>query len=173
MKKSVIIITTLVYFIAISIVAVLGYVAEIHNPPIFAESIVMVLNDAPNFPEEPYQYYSNGAPIYTITYNSEADIEATDNNKYTYLIKFNGIDEFEYYYESINAVDLHLMPYSSKGECENTSLSYHIDNDRADYVEVTKEGVVSFKVFSKIGSEEVAVSTKDGTDITIYVKLYW
>ena len=173
MKKSVIIITALVYFIAIITVAFLGYVAEIHNPPVFAESIVMVLDDAPNFPEEPYQYYSNGAPIYTITYNSEADIKATDNNKYTYMIKFNGVDEFEYYFESNNHLDLHLEPYSPKGECENTSLSYYIDKDRNDFVEVSDEGVVSFKVFSKIGSEEVAVTTKDGTNITIYVKLYW
>ena len=173
MKKSVIIITAVIYFVAIITVAFLGYVAEIHNPPIYAESIVMVLDDAPNFPEEPYQYYSNGAPIYTVTYNSEADIEATDNNKYTYMIKFNGIDEFEYFFEADNKLNLHLMPYSSKGECENQTLSYHIDKDRADYVEVTDQGIVSFKVFSKIGSEEVAVTTKDGTDITIFVKLYW
>ena len=173
MKKSVIIITAAIYFIAIIVVAFLGYVAEIHNPPIYAESIVMVLDDAPNFPEEPYQYYSNGAPIYTVTYNSEADIEATDNNKYTYMIKFNGIDEFEYFFETDNKLNLHLTPYSSKGECENQTLSYHIDKDRADYVEVTDQGIVSFKVFSKIGSEEVAVTTKDGTDITIFVKFYW
>lgn len=173
MKKSVIIITAAIYFIAIIVVAFLGYVAEIHNPPIYAESIVMVLDDAPNFPEEPYQYYSNGAPIYTITYNSEADIEATDNNKYAYMIKFLGVDEFEYYYENINKLDLHLTPYSSKGECENQTLSYHIDKDRADYVEVNSNGEVSFKKFSKIGSEEVAVATNDGTNINIYVKLYW
>ena len=173
MKKSVIIITALVYFVAILTVAFLGYVAEINNPPIYAESIVMTIPDAPKFPGEPYVFYSNGAPIYTITYNSEANVEATDNTKYTYLIKFSGSDEFEYYYENINSLNLNLSPYSSKGECENKTLSYYIDKDRQEYVSVSKEGEVTFKHYSNIGSEEVIVSTKDGTNITIYVKLYW
>ena len=173
MKKSVIIITALVYIIAIVTVAFLGYVAEIHNPPIYAESIVMTIPNATNFPEEPYTFYANGAPIYTITYNSEADASATDNTKYTYLIKFKGADEFEYYYESINQLQLNLAPYSSKGECENLNLSYYIDKDRFEYITVSNEGVVEFKHYSSIGSEEVAVSTKDGTNITIYLKIYW
>lgn len=173
MKKSVIIITALVYLIAIVTVAFLGYVAEIHNPPILAEGIVMTIPNATNFPEEPYTFYANGAPIYTITYNSEADIEAKGNAKYTYLIKFNGADEFEYYFEKINELHLNLAPYSSKGECENQNLSYYIDKDRADYISVSTEGVVEFKQYSIIGSEEVAVSTKDGTNIRIYLKIYW
>lgn len=173
MKKSVIIITALVYFIAIITVAFLGYVAEIHNPPIYAESIVMSIPNAPKFPEEPYTFYSNGAPIYTITYNSEADIEATDNNKYSYLIKFSGTDEFEYYFENINSLPLNLKPYSEKGECENQNLSYYIDKDRNKYITVDKDGTVEFKLFTNIGSEEVIVSTKDGTNITIYLKIYW
>lgn len=173
MKKSVIIITTLVYFIAIVTVAFLGYVAEIHNPPIYAESIVMTIPNAPDFPEEPYVFYANGAPIYTITYNPEADIEAEDKNKYAYTIKFMGADEFEYYYENINSLQLYLTPYSSKGECENMHLSYHIDSDRKDYITVSKDGEVQFKCFSNIGNEEVVVSTKDGTNITLYLKIYW
>ena len=173
MKKSVIIITALVYIIAIVLVAFLGFVAEIHNPPVYAEDIVMKIEEAPNFPDEPYTFYANGAPIYTITYNSEADTTATDNTKYKYLIKFKGADEFEYYYEQINRLELDLMPYSSQGECENLNLSYYIDKDRLDYITIDQTGVVEFKYYSSIGSEEVAVSTKDGTNITIYIKIYW
>lgn len=173
MKKSVIIITALVYFIAIITVAFLGYVAEINNPPIYAEAIIMEIPNATKFPEEPYTFYANGAPIYTITYNSEVDVEATGNAKYTYLIKFKGADEFEYYYENINSLPLNLKPYSHEGECENQNLSYYIDKDRSDYIAVDNQGSVTFKYFSTIGSEEVIVSTKDGTNITIYLKLYW
>ena len=175
MKKSVVIITTLVYLVAIIVGAFLGYVAEINNPPIYAEDIVMTIEEAPNFPSEidTYTYYANGAPIYDITYNSEADPEAEDFNKYTYRIKFRGEDEFEYFYYYLNDFNLNLHPYSPLGECENQSLSYYVGKDKRDYISIDKKGAVEFKKYTTMGSCDVMVTTADGTRITIYVNFYW
>ena len=179
MKKSVIIVTALIYLVSIVVVAFLGYVAETHNPPIYAEDIIMVLDeqdqkDFPNFPEEPYTYYANGAALYDVTENPNADIESEDlEQRYRYVFKFRGKDEAEFFYNYINEIDLHMMPYSSRGECETLKLDYTIGKDRQDYVGVSKEGKVSYKVFAKASHETVVVSTKDGTNIRIYINIVW
>ena len=173
MKKSVIIVTALVYLVSIIIVAFLGYVAEITNPPIYAEAIVMEIADAENFPEEPYTYNLNGGDVYTISYNPNADIESTDYNKYTYRIIFKSEAAAHYYYNNENELPLNLKPYSSLGECENQSLSYYIDKSRKDSLEISEEGIVTFKKDLIARDEEILVATQDGTDIKIYVNIYW
>lgn len=179
MKKSVIIVTAIVYLLSIVVVAFLGFVAEIHNPPIYAEDIVMVLDEAdqkdfPNWPEEPYTYYANGAPLYDVTYNPEANIESENiEERYKYTFKFRGKDEAEFFYNYINEISLNMMPYSSQGECETLKLDYTIDKDRQQFVEVSKEGIVTYKVFAKASHETIVVSTKDGTNIRIYINIVW
>lgn len=173
MKKSVIIITAVIYFLSIVIVAFLGYVAEIHNPPIYAEDIVMAFDDFDAFPEEDYSYIGGGTDLYTVHFNAEYDSEAEDNTKFKYIIKFTDFDCFEYYFENINALPLNTKPYSQLGECEDQTLSYHIDKDRRKFVDVDKKGVVTFKEIAKVGSEQILVSTNDGTNIKIYVQIYW
>ena len=176
MKKSVIIVTVLVYLVSIVVVAFLGYVAEIHNPPIYAEDIVMVINDeiyAPENEEDVYTYTSYGTPIYDILYNPEADTSATDSSKYKYRIKFRGYDEYEYFYDEIKDIKLNLKPYSSQGECENLNLSYYVDDARDDYIKVDTKGEVTLKKKLTIGNESIMVTTKDGTNIKIYINIYW
>ena len=188
MKKSVIIITALIYLLSIVVVAFLGYAAEIKNPPIYAEDIIMVLDDAENFPEEKYTYYYNGAPIYDVALNPEwnkgEDSESTteesiqsliqqDVEVYKYRIKFYGSEEFEYYQENLKTLKLNVEAYSPKGEVENPSLSYYIDKDKADILTVNKEGVVTFNKVQEFGDYEVRVSTNDGSKIVIYVNIYW
>lgn len=173
MKKSVIIITGLVYLLSIVLVAFLGFVAEIHNPPIFAEDIVMIIEDAENFPEEPYTFYYQFSPIYTVTYNPEADPAAEDDTRYSYVIEFVGDDEYKLFYDEINGLELNLHPYSPDGECENQSLSYYIDKNRQEFISVSKEGVVEFKVYDNDGSETIRVSTKDGTNIIKFIHIVW
>ena len=174
MKKSVIIVTALIYLVSIVVVAFLGFVAEIHNPPIYAEAIVMTIDDEEsNFPEEPYTYYLNGGAVYDITYNPDADPEAEGIEKYTYRIVFRSVTAARYYYNNENELNLHLSPYSSLGECENQHLSYYIEKNRRDSFDVSQEGVVTFKEELAARDETIAVTTKDGTDITIYINIYW
>ena len=197
MKKSVIIITALIYLVSIVVVAFLGYAAEIKNPPIYAEDIIMVLDDAENFPEEKYTYYYNGAPIYDVLLNPEWHKEETsesinesndestseisslqakvedDVEVYKYRIKFYGSEEFEYFQENVGQLDLHVEAYSSRGEVENPNLSYYVDKDKADILTVNKEGVVTFNKAQEFGDYEVRVSTNDGSKIVIYVNIYW
>lgn len=173
MKKSVIIVTAMIYLVSIVVVAFLGFVAEIHNPPIYAEAIVMTIEDEDtNFPDEPYTYI-NGAPIYDITYNPNADPESEGVDKYTYRIVFKSSKAAGWYYRNENELNLHLSPYSSLGECENQHLSYYIEKNRRDSFEVSQEGVVTFKEELAARDETIAVTTKDGTDITIYINIYW
>ena len=176
MKKSVIIVTVLVYLISIVVVAFLGYVAEIHNPPLYAEDIVMVINDeiyAPETEADVYTYTAYGTPIYDIFYNPNADPNAEDSSRYRYQFKFRGYDEYEYYYDEINLIQMHLMPYSSKGECDNLNLSYYIDDSRDNYISVDTKGEVTLKKKLALGNESIMVSTKDGTNIKIYINIYW
>jgi len=173
MKKSVIIVTAMIYLVSIVVVAFLGFVAEIHNPPIYAEAIVMTIDDEDtNFPEEPYTYI-NGAEIYDITYNPNANPESEGIDKYTYRIVFKSSKAAGWYYRNENELNLHLSPYSSLGECENQHLSYYIEKNRRDSFEVSQEGVVTFKEELAARDETIAVTTKDGTDITIYINIYW
>ncbi len=163
----------MIYLVSIVVVAFLGFVAEIHNPPIYAEAIVMTIEEeGVNFPEEPYTYV-NGSEIYTITYNPEANPESEGVDKYTYRIVFKSSKAAGWYYRNENELDLHLSPYSSLGECENQNLSYYIEKNRKDSFDVSQEGVVTFKEELTARDETIAVTTKDGTDITIYINIYW
>ena len=200
MKKSVIIITAVIYLLSIVVVAFLGYAAEIKNPPIYAEDIIMVLDDAENFPEEKYTFYYNGAAIYDVTLNPEwhkeessetSSQESTESQEellndestssetqqdievYKYRIKFYGSEEFEYYQQNLKTLDLHVEAYSSRGEVENPSLSYYVDKDKADILTVDKKGVVTFNKAQEFGDYEVRVSTNDGSKKVIYVNIYW
>lgn len=176
MKKSVIIVTSLVYIIAIVVVAFLGYVAEIHNPDIFAEDIVMVLEDAEGFPETPYTYYSNlnGAALYQIYYNEndnpDSEIEA-ERYRYRFVFKSEAAARFFFDYE--NDLSLNLKPYSPIGECTDQTLTYSIPKNREHSIEVDKEGNVRFKLFTSIRDEDITVRTNDGTDISIHINIYW
>ena len=173
MKKSVIILTAVVYFVAIVTVAFLGFVAEIHNPPIFAEDIIMEFEDEPNFPEENYTFYYQYTPIYDVIYNPNFDSAVKGDDKYKYFIKFRGSEEFKLFYEDINLLELHTKPYSSEGECETQELQYYMADARKDFVSVDKKGGVKFKVYDDSGLEEVRVSTMDGTNKTIYIQITW
>lgn len=189
MKKSVIIITALVYFVAIIVVAFLGYVAEIHNPPIYAEDIVMVINNEfykPESESEIFTYYKNGAPIYDILYYPPVEEPAqevtaenevltnefvsTNTNEFRYIFKFRGFDEYEYFFNTKEKIELNLKPYSSLGECENQSLFYSTDSD---YISVDQEGKVSLKKYDDIGLEEILVKTKDPSKKQIKIQIYW
>ena len=173
MKKSVIIITAIIYFVAIITVAFLGFVAEINNPPVFAEDIIMVFEDSETFPEEPYTFYYQYSPIYDVYYNGNADITQSNEEKYKYQIKFRGAEEFKLFFDEINALELNLHPWSSHGECETQELSYYMDTNRKQFVSVSNEGVVQFKVYDDDGLEEVLVSTRDGTNIKMFVQITW
>ena len=173
MKKSVIIVTALVYLIAIVTVAFLGFIAEINNPPIYAEDIVMTIEDAENFPDTPYTYYLNGAAVYDVVYNPDANPESEDYDKYTYRIIFRSRNAARFYYQNENSLNLNLHPYSSLGECENQKLTYYVDKTTKKTLEVSEGGIVEFKQDLVARDDNITVSTKDGTDITIFVNIYW
>ena len=173
MKKSVIIITALTYLFAIVLVAILGFVAETKNPPIYAEDIVMVFDDQPNFPEQDYEYYSNGALIYTISYNAEYDNEAEDMQKYKYNLRFASDEAYEFFQTTEGSLQLKTIAYSSQGNVDNPTLSYYMDKDKAEYVKVDKEGKLEFLTTAELGFYEVRVSTTDSSNITIWISIYW
>lgn len=158
---------------AIITVAFLGFVAEINNPPIFAEDIIMVIPEEESFPEEPYTFYYQYSPIYDVTYNPNADINATNENKYKYQIKFRGSDEFKLFFNEINELELNTHPWSSHGECETQELSYYMNTSRQNFVSVNEEGIINFKIYDDNGLEEVLVSTRDGTNIKIFIQITW
>ena len=178
MKKSVIIITALIYIVAIIVVAFLGFVAEIHNPPIYAEDIVMVLPeeevaDFPNFPQEPYTYI-NTRPIYDVVYNEDANPDSeVEEERYKYRFIFKSYSAAKWFFLNDNELKLNLKPYSSLGECENQGLKYSIAQSRKNSLEVTEDGIVKFKVDTQARDEDITVTTKDGTDISIHINIYW
>lgn len=167
MKKAAIIVSAVIYVIAILIVAFLGYEAEIKNPPVYADEIVMKV-------DTPYEHYGNGVLIYTIT-RSKLE-EDPEEQKYTYDVEIN---DFEFLYYVLGAeIDLGCKPISHKID-ENTGerlepkeqgLNYYCSSKQ---VTVTEEGKVTFLVEKDDGSYDLVVSTKDGSNISIYIHIYW
>lgn len=183
MKKVFIIITAVVYALAIIVVAFLGYQAEINHPPVYADDVVLVQ-------ETPYQCFENGVLIYSIIEvdqsrnNGGAQIandESTSNPEIItprYKVR---IYDFEFLYECMDAsINLKCKPISFEvdeegkpREPKNQTVSYTVSKNDSSYVSVDAEGTVKFKEPLDIGSFNLAVSSNDGTKIVTYINIYW
>lgn len=174
MKKAAIIVCAAIYAIAIIVVAFLGYRAEINNPPIYADDIILVED------KFPYEHIENGVVVYTITEVAPLPPERSEEEEvekeYKYEVKIN---EFEYLYEVLGAqLKIPAKPISFKvdeetgvqKEPDEKGLNYVINNKN---VEVNNEGVVTFLKYKDVGSVDLIIKTKDTSNITIYVRIYW
>lgn len=165
MKKIMIIIVSVVYFLSIILVAFLGYQAEIHGLPIYAQDIVLT------YEAFPYYYIENGAIIYTVTQNANYNPESEDpNNHYKYTIKFN---EFDYFYETHANYQIPAMPVSTEGDVTDKTMSYLIDKDKKDFVEVDDNGVVTFKQYLKTYTFACSIKSQDGGNAAIAIRFTW
>lgn len=167
MKKAAIIVCAAIYVIAIIVVAFLGYQAEIHNPPVYADDIVLVQ-------PVPYERVENGTVIYTI--NEKADANADEGVAHTYDVH---IKEFEFFYYVMGAkMQIEAKPISFKVDEETgvqkepneKNLNYFVSDEK---LEVDSKGNFTFKVFEDDGSFDCLIMTKDGSNITVSLHIHW
>ena len=167
MKKAAIIVCAAIYVIAIIVVAFLGYQAEIHNPPVYADDIVLVQ-------PVPYQRIENGTVIYTITEKTEVTNEDGVSHAYDVHIK-----EFEFLYYVMDAkLQVEAKPISFKVDEETgvqkepneKNLNYFVSDDK---LEVDNKGNFKFKQFEDDGSFDCFIMTKDGSNITVSLHIHW
>lgn len=168
MKKAAIILCAAVYAIAIIVVAFLGYQAEIKNPPVYADDIVLVQ-------EVPYEKKENGTVIYTIKQVPAAN-EGEEANKYKYEVE---IKDFEFLYYVLDAkLSIQAKPVSFKVN-EETKEQLVPDEKKVNYftssslASIDEEGNVTFSKYKDDGSIDFVISTVDGSNINIYVRIYW
>lgn len=176
MKKAAIIVCAAIYALAIIIVAFLGYQAEVRNPPIYADDVVLV------YDKLPYDHIENGLIVYEIReVPALASGDSTDEDEhakkvYKYEVE---IFDFEYVYEVLNAqIQVQAKPISFKvdeetGEVkqpDEKNLSYTVNSKD---VKVNKEGIVTFNEYDDHCSYDLLIKTIDTSNITIYVRIYW
>lgn len=175
MKKAAIIVCAAIYALAIIVVAFLGYQAEIKNPPVFADDIVLVHETLP------YNHIENGVVVYQIKEVPKEKSEPTTEDEpgkkvYKYEVE---IFDFEYVYEVLNAqIQVKAKPISFKvdeetgevKEPDEKNLSYTISSKD---VKVNKEGIVTFLEYDDHGSYDLLIKTIDTSNITIYIRIYW
>ena len=174
MKKAAIIIGVIIYALSIIVVTFLGYAAEIKNPPVFADDIV--------FAEEvPYEYVVNGAVVYKLKAAQNKHIKEEEENTslitYRYEIE---IVEFEYLIEVLDGeMDVICKPISYKVDEETgvqktpevLDLNYTSGNEKLAVV--NNKGRLTFKQNPDLGQLDLVVSTKDTTNIKIFIKISW
>lgn len=180
MKKAAIIVCAAIYALSIIIVAFLGYKSEMKNPPIYADDIVMSF-------DVPYQKIENGAVIYEIkeatqkNQNESDDPEATVK-VYKYTIR---IFDFEYFYTVFGGeIDSSCKPISNKVDPETNEqkipeelgLNYSISDKKI--AKVSTDGIIKFNDGldldeHELGAIDLIVKTKDTSNITIYIQIYW
>ena len=182
MKKAAIIVCAVIYALSIILVAFLGYKAEMKNPPIYADDIVLSF-------KTPYQKIENGAIIYQITdaapqpkiQAEEEDPEAT-KKVYKYQVR---IMDFDYFYNVCGGeINVKCTPISNKVDPETNEqkvpdelgLNYSISDKTI--AKSSKEGVVKFNAGldldeHSIGAIDLVVKTKDTSNITIYIQIFW
>lgn len=168
MKKAAIILCAAIYAIAIIVVAFLGFQAEINNPPIYADDIVLVVDC-------PYEVKENGTVIYTIKENNlEESAEGT--KQYKYEVEIN---DFEFLYYVLDAkLSLKAKPISYKVDEETKEqkvpqeqgLNYYTSSQNAT---IDNEGNVTFTRYKDDGSVDFIISSIDGSNINIYIRIYW
>lgn len=180
MKKAAIIVSAVIYVLSIIVVAFLGYKAEMKNPPVYADDVVL------SFPV-PYQKIENGAIIYEVRnapqVNKVQDVDPEETPKvYKYQIR---IYDFEYFYTVCGGqINAKCTPISNKVDPETNEqkipdelgLNYSIYDKKI--AKVDKEGVVQFNEGldldeHALGSIDLMVKTKDTSNITIYIQIYW
>ena len=182
MKKAAIIVSAVIYALSIIIVAFLGYKAEMKNPPVYADDIVMSC-------PVPFQKIENGAIIYEIRnapeqkkMPQEEEDPDTTSKVYKYQIQ---ILDFEYFYtvcgREINAA---CTPISNKVDPETQEkkipdelgLNYSISDKKI--AKVSTDGNIRFNEGldldeHSLGAIDLVVKTKDTSNITIYIQIYW
>lgn len=168
MKKAAIILCAAIYALAIIVVAFLGFQAEINNPPIYADDIVLVVGC-------PYEVKENGTVIYTIKENKLEEGEE-GSNKYKYEVD---IKDFEFlYYVLEGKISIKAKPISYKVDEETKeqkvpqeqSLNYYTSSQNAT---IDNEGNVTFSRYKDDGSIDIIISSIDGSNINIYIRIYW
>lgn len=181
MKKAAIIVCAVIYALSIIIVAFLGYKAEMKNPPIYADEIVMSF-------KVPYQKIENGAVIYEIKEHIEQNkTENNDNPEATQKVyKYDIlINDFEYFYTIFGGeINAACKPISYKVDEETNTpkvpdelgLNYSISDKKI--AKVSKEGVIQFNESldleeHDLGLFDLIVKTKDTSNLTIYIRIYW
>jgi len=180
MKKAAIIVSAVIYALSIIIVAFLGYKAEMKNPPVYADDIVL------SFPV-PYKKIDNGAVIYEITeFGPSKQTEAKDSEEtkkdYKYKVR---IYDFEYFYTLLDGeINAACTPISYKVDAETgeqkvpeeLGLNYSISDKKI--ATVNKTGQIKFNEGldldeHALGSIDLVVKTKDTSNITIFLQIYW
>lgn len=177
MKKAAIIICAAIYALSIIVIAFLGYKAEIKNPPIYADDIVMSY-------EVPYQCVQNGAVVYEVT-NSAPPKKLIDEDAPTRTYKYDvRIFDFEYFYMVFGGViNVSCKPISYQVDENNNpkvpdelGLNYSISDKTI--AKVSTDGIVTFNeglnvMEYTLGSLDLIVKTRDTSNITIHLQIYW
>jgi len=179
MKKAAIIVSAVIYALSIIIVAFLGYKAEMKNPPIYADDIVI------SYPL-PYQKIENGAVIYEVRNAPEQKKENSDSEETKKVYKYKiRIYDFEYFYTVCGGtINAKCIPISNQIDPETNErkvpdelgLNYSIYDKKI--AKVNKDGVVQFNEGldldqHELGSIDLMVKTKDTSYLTIYIQIYW
>lgn len=171
MKKATIIICTVIYFLAIVLVAFLGFRAEVENPPIYCDEIVMTYDC-------PHDVFENGTVIYSIVNNTsyEPDVEKqTEETKFKYDIV---IKDFEFIYAVLDGkIQVTAKPISYLKDEEGNALepsqkelSYSIVNDN---VTCDNNGNIQFLTEKTHAVYTMLIKSKDGSNVSIFVRIYW
>lgn len=178
MKKASIIICAAIYALAIIVVAFLGYAAEIQNPPVYADDIVLLT-------KTPYEHVENGALIYTITENKpkneeveETSVTSVDEEPETFYKYDVHIWDFEYLFEVMEGkISIAAKPISFKvddegkqKEPEKKELGYTTASPNAT---IDNNGLVTFNKYKSDGTCICTISSKDVSKIKIFVNIYW
>lgn len=131
----------------------------------------MKIADDPDFPDEPHLHYINGAVIYEITYNESYDPKSSDLDRYKYIVD---IKNYDYLYDKTEkTIQLEMLPFSTKGDVTNKSLSYYIDKDKTNYLSVSQEGLLQFNTKISNNVVDLRVSTNDGSTLSIAILIKW
>ena len=183
MKKSLIVIVSAVYFVAIIIVAFLGFVAEANNSVVYADEVRLVFTKEAgysNIQEHSAEYVFNGAVIYTVTENVEYDPEygkeegEIDINKlYKYVFKFEQDAYEDIFFPYIKNIQLvaNAISYEEGKEVTDKSIGYYIPQNYEEDLSVTDDGLVTFLLDASAYICDMSLRSLDGGSANTEVRI--
>lgn len=171
MKKIAIVICSVIYFMAIVIVAFLGFKAEVQNPPFYTEDIVLAY-------ECPHEEYDNGTVIFSVTENEnyrEELLDETSEVVYKYTVH---IEDFEFIYYALDGeIKIPAIPTTFRYDDEGNNikptvmdLSYNV---ASDIITCSGDGTIKFTEYLSHGVYTMMIKSKDGSNKSIFVRIYW
>ena len=156
MKKSLIVIVSAVYFIAIILVAFLGFVAEANNAVVYADEVRLIFTKEmgySNIQEHSADFVYNGAVIYTVrentTYDPEygkEDDELDIDKKYKYVFTFQEDAYTDIFFPLLKEIQLNAVPisYQEGAEVTDKRIGYNVPKNYAKALSVDENGKVTF-----------------------------